>query len=96
MSIETKENKRKFYLITIIPEWSSGKHYAICKINSNEFKLYDFDFWKWKVLYPALRVYRFISKDNFEDNLRIILEIVQEKENENKNNLNYLLERRFE
>ncbi|MHA1380696.1 MAG: hypothetical protein ACTSRG_20195 [Candidatus Helarchaeota archaeon] len=94
MSIENKENKRDFYLITIIPEGVSGGFYAIGKINSFEFKLYDFNFWKWRILYPALRVYRFICVKNFEDNLREILEIVQEKENENKNKLNYLLERR--
>lgn len=93
MSIETKQNnKKKTFLITIIPAWESKKNYALAKTNQIEFKLYNIDFWKYQLIYPTLRVFNFINNDNFESDLRTILELVQNNHKKTNLTLNKLLE----
>lgn len=93
MSFKTKENNRKFYLITLLPSWKSGKSYVLVEINPHEFKLYNIEFWKYKLIYPTLRVFYYINKDNFESDLRTILELVQNNHKKTNRAFNNLLER---
>ena len=92
MSIETKQNSKKVYLIEILPSWRTGKNYALAKTNQIEFKLYNIDFWKYQLIYPTLRVFNFINNDNFESDLRTILELVQNNHKKTSLTLNKLLE----
>ena len=87
-----QNNKKKPFLITIIPAWESKKNYTIVRINSIDFKLYNIDFWKYRFIYPPLRVFNFIYNDNFESDLRTILELVQNNHKKTSLTLNNLLE----
>jgi len=93
MSIENKQNNKKVYLIEILPSWRTGKNYALVKTNQIEFKLYNIDLWKYQLIYPLLRVFNFINNNNFESDLRAILELVQNNHKKTNRTLNKLLER---
>lgn len=86
------ENKKgKYYLINIIPRWKSRLSYAKVSINSIEFKLFNRDKWKFKVILPILQTFRYVKPDCFEDDLRDIIKIVEEREKSIKKKLNRYL-----
>jgi len=91
---EKNEKNKQFFLIEITPSWKSGKSYDLVKINQNEFKLYDHNFWLWNMIYPSLRHYLFVAKDSFNDNLRRVFRVIESNEKKIIDDLNHLLKRR--
>ena len=92
----SKESKKgTTYLINIIPTWKSGLNYTKVRFNSIEFKFFNRDNWKFIVILPILQKFRYVNPDSFEDDLREIIKIVDERENYTKQKLDRYL-RRFD
>jgi len=90
----SEESKRRtFYLINIIPTWKSGLNYAKVRFNSFEVKLFNRDDWKFIVILPILQIFRYVNSDSFENDLRFIIKIIDEREKNIKQKLNRYLSR---
>ena len=95
--LEHSEESKKgtSYLINIIPPWKSGLNYAKVKFNPIEIKLFNRDNWKFIVILPILQKFRYVNSYSFEDDLREIIKIVDEREKYTKQKLNKYL-RKFD
>ena len=90
-----ESKKGKSYLINIIPTWKSGLNYAKVKFNPIEVKLFNRNNWKFIVILSILQIFRYANPDYFEDDLRDIIEITDDREKYTKQKLNRYL-RRFD
>jgi len=90
-----ESKKGTSYLINIIPPWKSGLNYANVKFNPIEIKLFNRNNWKFIVILPILQTSRYVNPDSFEDDLRDIIEIIDERKKQTKQKLNKYL-RKFD
>jgi len=90
-----ESKKGTIYLINIIPIWKSGLNYAKVSFNQIEIKLFNRDNWKFIVILPILQTFHYVNPDSFEDDLRDIIKIVDERKKYTKQKLNGYL-RRFD